>query len=103
MKLEEGKIKKLADIQKPTYIIASSISENEAGEREINKEIIDIKSFASAEAVKNIAEQNAKLVELLKSVLAKLNNSEQKTQESNSIEEKLNLIYKLLNDNVLEL
>ena len=103
MKLEEGKIKKLADIQNPTYIIASSVNVNEAGEKEINKEIIDIKSFATAESVKNIAEQNAKLIELVKSVLAKVNNPEQKQQQTNTIEEKLNLICRLLNDNVLEL
>lgn len=114
MKIEETNIRNIKDLNNAeSYIILNTVNNGK-----VDKELLNVSSIADKSDILVLEEQNTKLVNVIQSIVGKLNTLEQKIEElSKSIEELskpkeiqpsdgisniLMDIQRKLNDNILE-
>lgn len=106
MKLDNIKVNKLDDIRENSIILCDTIITNEDSTI-IEKEAIDVSTFASKDTVKQVLEQHVVIVKALKEMTKRLNIIEEKLEQSNNINvdilnKEINELKTILSMNILE-
>ena len=98
MKLDEIKVNKLDDIRENSIILCDTIITNEDSII-IEKEAIDVSTFASKDTVKQVLEQHVVIVKALKEITKRLNIIEEKLEQSNNSDNiSVDLLHKEINE-----
>ena len=98
MKLDQIKVNKLDDISENSIILCDTIITNEDSTI-IEKEAIDVSTFASKDTVKQVLEQHVVIVKALKEITKRLNIIEEKLEQSNNSDNiNVDLLYKEINE-----
>lgn len=98
MKLDQIKVNKLDDISENSIILCDTIITNEDSTI-IEKEAIDVSTFASKDTVKQVLEQHVVIVKALKEITKRLNIIEEKLEQSNNSDNiNVDLLHKEINE-----
>lgn len=98
MKLDKIKVNKLDDISENSIILCDTIITNEDSTI-IEKEAIDVSTFASKATVKQVLEQHVVIVKALKEITQRLNIIEEKLEQSNNSDNiNVDLLHKEINE-----